>query len=64
MNIISWPDHLLTLDEFVALPEDKSAAANPLEGAWIGGCAYRVRRARLVCARGRDLSGLVAASGG
>ncbi|MGW5642168.1 Uma2 family endonuclease [Saccharopolyspora sp. NPDC003752] len=36
MNIISWPDHLLTLDEFTALPEDKSRHYELQEGVLTG----------------------------
>ncbi|MFI0468501.1 Uma2 family endonuclease [Saccharopolyspora sp. 5N102] len=36
MNIISPPDHLLTLDEFTALPEDKSRHYELQEGVLTG----------------------------
>ncbi|MGW1678581.1 Uma2 family endonuclease [Saccharopolyspora sp. NPDC002376] len=36
MNTVSWPDHLLTLDEFVALPEDNSRHYELQEGVLTG----------------------------
>ncbi|WP_170301383.1 hypothetical protein [Saccharopolyspora hirsuta] len=38
MNTTTWPGHLLTLDEFVALPEDRSRHREPKEAV------VRVRR--------------------
>lgn len=36
MNTITWPDHLLTLDEFTALPEDRSRHYELQEGVLTG----------------------------